>query len=103
MNTEQEMINFFMKPPADIGHYSEHHKWKVHLKNEQVRIKEAQMRREEFWATQKEMYNPDKILQGVNKLQIKMNGDDNFGGGILETSDRNILYPQNSLQPAFGA
>ena len=56
----------------------------------------------DFWEMSKNEYDPSKILNqiskgnqfGTNWGKIIMNGDDsNFAGGILESTDRNILMP----------
>ena len=52
----------------------------------------------DFWAKSQWDYDPMKLLEQIPQCnfpfpKIVMNGDENFAGGILETSDRNILMP----------
>lgn len=53
----------------------------------------------DFWEMQKKEYDPFALINQISKAnqfswgKIRMNGDDNFAGGILESTDRNILMP----------
>lgn len=64
-------------------------------KNELAKQKEAKT---DFWSQAQWDYDPIKFLEQIPNgkfplPKITMNGDDNFAGGILESSDRNILMP----------